>query len=257
MKSRIGFSALGSRFTGPFVVLLAVIASCLVVALAQMVGQARANSQNIGAKELTCEATVQHEIGPSPQARGLAMSVVMPNDGRFLSVRYGVREIGSEFGWQDCDKPGSDCYPPGNAWFSGFTRAKGPDGQEFGATAWNGSKYAQRVFRMTVAYSTAANMCTSITPVTIHPGGSEPLTGTAPLAAHLEGIRAEVKDNASGKGWQPCQWGTDCGVPGDFSLSPLKQSADQGGATTTYKALVTSKAIDRDRSARIILTYVP
>lgn len=258
-KSRIGFSALGGRFVGPSVILLAVIGSCVVVWLAQMVGHARAHSsQDREAKALTCEAVAQYEIGPSAaQARGLAMSVAMPNDGRFLSVKYRVREIGPELDWHDCDTSGSDCYPPGNAWFSEFTRSNGPDGQEFGATAWNGSRYAQRLFRITVAYTTGANICTSITPVTVHPGGSEPLTGSAPLAAHVEGVRAEVKDDASGKGWHPCQWGADCGAAGDLSLSPVKQSADQGGTSMTYKALLTSKAIDRDRSARIILTYVP
>jgi hypothetical protein len=256
-------SRAGAKWRGPLIVALAAGASCLVVWLSRSLAsvgdrQFVAEGQVTRARRLTCEAAAQFDVEPAGHpARGLPMRIVIPNDGRLLSVRYGVRDAAPGFLWHDCSEPGLDCYPPGNSWFTEFRRTSGPDGQEFQATAWNGSRYSNRVFRILVIYSTTAGECTTVAPVTVRSGTSESLTASVPTAAHVEAVRVEIDGAVTGTGWQPCKWGTDCGPSGPLSLSPLMQTDDRGSASTAYSASVISQGAGRDRSVRMILTYIP
>lgn len=167
------------RIAGPMVILLSIMASCAVVLLAQVVGADRGrvlpqSAQEQRANTLTCEATTQYDLGPaSHPMRGRRMRIAIPMDATTLSVKYGVRELQDGFEWTDCDKPGADCYPPGNAWFSDFDRRRAPDGQEFSAMAWNGSRHSSRAFRILVVYGTSAGKCSSMTPSVVAQGTSE------------------------------------------------------------------------------------
>jgi hypothetical protein len=256
-------SGVANWLAGPLVLALALGTGCLVVGFSSMVGAARTprtstEVQEIRAKTLTCEATAQFETGSAEHPiRGIPLRVVIPNDGHMLSVRYAVRDVASDAAWHDCAEPGSECYPPGNAWFSDFNRGAGPDGQEFGATAWNGSRQAHRIFRVIAVYGTTAGKCTSIMPAIVRAGGNVPITTSTPIGAHLEDVHAEVKIGAPGLEWQPCSWGTDCGRPDGVALSSLMRPTDQGSTPTTYSVVVTNRDTNHDRSVRMVLTYIP
>ncbi len=251
------------RFAGPLVVLLSVVGSCAIVWVAHMVGAARANglqqdTQERRANTLTCEATTQYDLGPASRPmRGRRMRIAIPIDATTLSVKYGVRELQDGFEWTDCDKPGADCYPPGNAWFSDFDSRRAQDGQEFSATAWNGSRHSSRAFRILVVYNTSAGKCSSMTPSVVAQGTSEQLSGSIPTSGQLVGARIEIKDDGPGLPWQSCEWGKDCRSLGEFSFPPVARQTAPGSAFNVYQAVVSNGRSDRARTARLVLDYVP
>lgn len=106
-------------------------------------------------------------------------------------------------------------------------------------------------------YATSSGKCTSVTPSSVRPGGSESLSANVPMTARVVDAHVEIKADIPRPEWHPCQVGEDCGPPGDVILSPLKHATDQGGTSVPYTAVVTNKSSSRVCFVQAVLEYVP